>query len=82
MKTILTATVMAIIIIGGCQSGPVKSDCVCPPVQILMNTEAGLLHFEPGELDLDVPYILRGDQVEEFKRQIEKENLKANGKGA
>lgn len=80
MKTL--AALCLILLVGGCQTAPVKNECVCPPVQILMNTEAGLLHFEPGELDQDLPYILRGEQVEEFKRQIEKDKLKQSGKGA
>lgn len=81
MKTNLAVLlVAAILLLGGCQTGPVKNDqCVCPPSQILMNTEAGLLHFEPGELDRDLPYILRGEEVEEFKRQVEKDKLKRGG---
>jgi len=52
----------------GCASTP----CMCPSVETMVVTEAGPVVFEPGELDQDLPYLIRGEKLMEFRQEMEK----------
>jgi hypothetical protein len=45
---------------------------MCPSVETMVVTEAGPVVFEPGELDQDLPYLIRGEKLMEFRQEMEK----------
>ena len=79
MKTLSTLAMafLLTISIGGCQ-GTVKR-AQCPPEDIYVNTEMGMLQFYKGELDEQHDYILNQQEIEEIKKLYEQEIKKQKG---
>lgn len=51
----------------------------CPPEDIYVNTAAGIMQFEKGEIDAHPPYIINQKQMDEMYQKLEQELLKQKG---
>lgn len=51
----------------------------CPPEDIYVNTAAGVMQFEKGEIDARPPYIINQQQMDEMYQKLEQEILKQRG---
>jgi hypothetical protein len=78
MKAILFCC-LVLVACGPKWSVTVEHKCKCPSEEIWVSTEAGMLHFEAGEIDEHPPYIKTRQEIDDIIEKLVNEENKRKG---